>query len=285
LELEIFLAHQDLAGFIRLAFHDCIGGGCNGCINPSQPANKGLEKTVAALEGVYGRSHINAAVSRADLWAYAGHLAVKRALANSNSRCAASDCLAADPGLPFRFGRQDCPDGPNTTVWDDIPLATRHDDVDFFAREFGLTAEETAAIMGGHNLGQARFENSGYIGTFVPGQKNLLNNNYYKLLMRPDWQQVDATGGNRTSGPRMQWVLPGVPSSAGFMLNTDVGLVRNIQVDGEGRAACSFQSCPLAKPAPFVANFANSNDDFVRVFAVAVAKIQSRGSVGLWEVV
>ena len=35
-----------------------------------------------------------------------------------------------------------------------------------------------------------RTENSGYSGMFVAGQTNLLNNNYYKALLKTNYVQV-----------------------------------------------------------------------------------------------
>jgi hypothetical protein len=282
--LNSFLAAQNLAGVIRLAFHDCVGG-CDGCVNLAQPVNRGLEKTIAALDGVYRRHSYAAVLSRADFWAYAGHLGVKLAVANSNAQCFAADCHATDPDVIFRFGRRDCASSPSTTRQDPIPLSAPQDDTAFFAREFGFSVEETVAIMGSHNLAAARAENSGHVGTFVPGQANRLNNNYYKLMLRNDWQQVDAAGGNRTASPSWQWNRPGLPGSAGFMLNTDIGLWKDIQVDSTGKAACEFRACGLSHPAEFVVKFANSNDDFVRVFVAAFDKMQARGSALLIEAV
>jgi hypothetical protein len=141
--LNSFLAAQNLAGVIRLAFHDCVGG-CDGCVNLAQPVNRGLEKTIAALDGVYRRHSYAAVLSRADFWAYAGHLGVKLAVANSNAQCFAAECHGTDPDVIFRFGRRDCATSPSTTRQDPIPLSTPQDDTAFFAREFGFSVEDNS---------------------------------------------------------------------------------------------------------------------------------------------
>jgi hypothetical protein len=58
---------------------------------------------------------------------------------------------------------------------------------------------------------------------------NQLNNKYYRQLLRTDWRQVDnaAASLTTTDSPRWQWVLP---DGSGFTLNTDMGLLRDIQV-------------------------------------------------------
>jgi hypothetical protein len=58
---------------------------------------------------------------------------------------------------------------------------------------------------------------------------NQLNNKYYRHLLRTDWRQVDnaAASLTTTDSPRWQWVLP---DGSGFTLNTDMGLLRDIQV-------------------------------------------------------
>jgi hypothetical protein len=177
--LDNMLAAQYLGPIIRLAFHDCIGG-CDGCLNLAQPDNRGMELPLAGLEAVYRKHNFGAAISRADFWALAGQLAVERALRNSknpqNPSCLTPDCSSTPRDAvsavlsTFRVGRVDCPTSPVTGRVDNIPTARVQDDTPFFAAEFGLTAEETVALMGAHNLGLATTKNSGYSGVFVTGQ-------------------------------------------------------------------------------------------------------------------
>ena len=51
----------------------------------------------------------------------------------------------------------------------------------FFATEFGFDNNETVALLGAHTLGRASSENSGFSGTWIVGQANFFNNEYYKV--------------------------------------------------------------------------------------------------------
>lgn len=280
-ELSNLFARANLAGYIRLIFHDCAGG-CNGCINFANAVNRGLESEVADLEGIYQRKNYENIISRADFWAYAAQLAVEKGLANSQARCHSADCKAADPGMVFRYGRKDCPTSPFTTRFVDIAGPRGQDDTGFFAREFGFTDQETVAIMGAHNMALARTENSGYSGMFVAGQTNLLNNNYYKALLKTNYVQVPNTPTNQTDA-HFQWNLTG---EEGFMLNTDLGLWKDIRVDSTtGRSGCPIQSCGMARTSSHVLRYANNNDAWVRDFAAAFVKMISRGNFQLFDIV
>ena len=50
----------------------------------------------------------------------------------------------------------------------------------FFAFEFGFNENETVALLGAHTLGRASSDNSGVSGTWVVGEANFFNNEYYK---------------------------------------------------------------------------------------------------------
>ena len=60
--------HEFIGGFVRLAFHDCIGKGrCDGCINLHNEDNKGLEVYIPTLEKIY--QGYKRRITRADLFA------------------------------------------------------------------------------------------------------------------------------------------------------------------------------------------------------------------------
>jgi hypothetical protein len=51
----------------RLGFHDCVGG-CDGCVNMTNPNNQGLEE---AISGIYPAvKKFKEKYSRADTWAF-----------------------------------------------------------------------------------------------------------------------------------------------------------------------------------------------------------------------
>jgi len=62
-------------GFVRLSFHDCVGG-CDGCINLANTKNNGLKKYIDALETVYPALQARG-ISRADYWQLANVVALQ----------------------------------------------------------------------------------------------------------------------------------------------------------------------------------------------------------------
>jgi hypothetical protein len=67
---------QDLVpGFIRLAFHSCIGG-CKGCVDVSLQGHAGLASRIATLNSVY--TQVSGFMSKADLFALAGQVAIEQ---------------------------------------------------------------------------------------------------------------------------------------------------------------------------------------------------------------
>ena len=117
----------------------------------------------------------------------------------NNADCEEDDCQVPDSGLVFQWGRVDCDTAPYTDVNVGLPSATlAHTDVgnsihrniilnfifqmlSFFAAEFGFDANETVALMGAHTLGRASSDNFGFSGTWIVGEANLFNNEYYKV--------------------------------------------------------------------------------------------------------
>jgi len=55
--------------FLRLAFHDCVGG-CDGCVDMTNPDNAGLDIPMDALSGIVTTWKSND-ISRADIWSLA----------------------------------------------------------------------------------------------------------------------------------------------------------------------------------------------------------------------
>eukprot|EP00899_Mesostigma_viride_P027776 jgi/Mesvir1/8183/Mv12482-RA.1 len=100
------------AKFLRLSFHDCVGG-CDGCVDLGNPDNNGLLIPINALEPVYDQFKAN--LSRADIWAIAGL---------EGARYSQMDGMPAK--VKFRldqYGRQDCGDLPTKGPLRDLPGA------------------------------------------------------------------------------------------------------------------------------------------------------------------
>ena len=237
---------------VRLTFHDCVnekdtGAGCNGCLNfegmgrfywpvcakrgtcnkiengtrplngPFTTDNNNLLWVAQVLEAVYkdnstGQSLYEAGKSRADLWAYAGLVAIQRSVERNNNACPPQGpfpCMdqvnaqspRCDFELPepsFRTGRSDCV--PSCTGPDDYPFCTTNKEVhpsptgngtqtvQFFKDNFGFNPRQSAALMGVHTLGHPTEGNSMFRHyPWTRQGENKFNNMYYVNI-------VNATG-------------------------------------------------------------------------------------------
>jgi len=165
--------------FVRLGFHDCVGG-CDGCVNLSNPANAGLDLPMDVLRPIVKR--YDNLLTRADVWALAAMTAAEDMQGHADGR----------QSYDFNYyGRQTCSDdeagGPDVT----LPSShlTTSGVLNFFGSAFGFDATETVAIMGAHALGRLSNRNSGFDGTWVPGGDQL-NNRFFQFLVN---------GGNPTA--------------------------------------------------------------------------------------
>lgn len=164
------------ASYVRLGFHDCVPGaldgtdegGCDGCLNFNHPANNRLEDAVEALAPIVADfENSTLGVSRADIWGYAALVA---------SEVSQNDVVFTDD---FKVGRQNCEsvgtcigtnpvfcasNGPDQESDFPGPDLTTHELLDFMAERFGFNADQTVAIMGGHTLGRALADTSGFDG-------------------------------------------------------------------------------------------------------------------------
>lgn len=128
------------AKFIRLSFHDCIGGMCDGCVNTSNPSNFGLDKPIEALEPIVQK--YRKALNRGDVWMLSAMVAIE-------------ETQTQHPIRKFRMqwvGRPEC-DGPfNRGPDHKHPKShlTTHELLDFFKDEFDFSTRDTVAIMGAH---------------------------------------------------------------------------------------------------------------------------------------
>jgi len=254
-----------LGGIVRLAFHDAgtwdgRTGGADGCVDLASPENAGLEAVVAQLSPVV--TAMSGALSRADVWALAGNVAVE---------------FGDGPAMEYEVGRHDAEDcqGHGSRL-PNAELAQAHIR-DVFLTRYGFTERETAALMGAHVLGRAEPTFSGYSGAWVPRNDRFSNDWFSDLLARP-WEKRSFASGDRTL---TQWDGPG----GTMMLNTDVELAFDTL-----SATCNVAggnprrgSCPRATHAfsGAVTEFAASQDAFHVAFAPAFKKLMALGAGSL----
>jgi Peroxidase len=126
---------------IRLSFHDCVGGICDGCVELASPSNFGLKAPIDALDPVV---QISAPyLTPGDVWALCGLVSARVSQVTTSIE------------FPLQFvGRPHC-DGGDTTGGPHRVLPSAHFTtnkvVTFFAREFGFTESDTVAILGAHS--------------------------------------------------------------------------------------------------------------------------------------
>ncbi len=180
---------------IRLAFHDCVpyedgSGGCDGCLNldENRHDNLGLEFTAAILEKLYVdvnfpqmpahspnlvKSPKDLGMSRADLWAFVGLLALDEHLQFTKTECAydnysqmcgynSSACYSPLPNYQklFKTGRTDCiaKEGASelhqylaSKVEAHPHLAGNGEmTVKYFKDNFNMNGQAALALMGAH---------------------------------------------------------------------------------------------------------------------------------------
>lgn len=276
---------------VRMGFHDCVGG-CDGCIDLSNPDNNGLDIPINALEDIVHKYTIsqNTGLSRSDIWALAALMAADLSQ-SSSSRV----------DFPFSWiGRKDC-ENVNSVCFDKdkqqqacSPTRGPHRQMPseelttaqllhFFSSEFGFNASETVALMGAHTLGSAHRGISGYNGPLGWVPNNLvLSNSYYQNLVggsggasdsiqtlasAPDWINNFIDNREIANIPsRWQWEQNGF-----IMLDVDIALVRDFSDafdEGTGRVTCSF--LPPSSPSS-----TGTGCPFASVTGVLVAKYKN----------
>ena len=157
--------------------------------------------------------------SRADLWAYAGLVAMETASQINNHLCRSNGdglcpgqfdersppCNYTLPTLTFKTGRRDCKStctGPDSfygfcSTAEEMhpdPLGNGESVTKFFKDTFGFSARESVAILGAHTLGHAHEQISGFRHyPWTKGFQQVLNNNYYKRMANPGMYRVRRT--------------------------------------------------------------------------------------------
>lgn len=188
------------ANYVRLGFHDCVGG-CDGCIDMKNADNKGLEKSLDALEPICGK-YKGTKITMADCIALA---------ALRGAYLAQPDNSEKREFVMEWIGRPTCEDmnevckdengnevtcttrrGPHR----EMPSSnlTTHDLLAWFKEHFDFGKKETVAIMGAHAIGTLSPSNSGFHGPLGWTFSNVLDSGFYRSLLTgltKDIQQLD----------------------------------------------------------------------------------------------
>lgn len=154
--------------FLRLAFHDCVGG-CDGCVDLTNPDNNGLLKPIEVLRPIADK-YAGTGVSRADIFALAA--AVGADVSQTKDRVDFTmfsvgrvNCEDANAICTNEQGNQQaCTDvlGPHRIL---PGMNTNSRELfEFFSKEFGFSIQEGVALMGAHTIGKLKKQNSGVDG-------------------------------------------------------------------------------------------------------------------------
>ncbi|KAK6922570.1 hem peroxidase [Dillenia turbinata] len=181
---EIERARRDLRALIyskqcapimlRLAWHDAgtydaktKTGGPNGSIRNEEECkrdeNKGFEKAIEFCGEVMAK---HPKITYADLYQLAGVVAVE---------------VTGGPTIDFVPGRKDSLVSPNKGLLPDARKGVRHLK-DIFYR-MGLSDKDIVALSGGHTLGKAHNERSGFDGEWTEDPMKF-DNTYFKELLK-----------------------------------------------------------------------------------------------------
>ena len=145
--------------------------------------------------------------SRADLWSYAGIVAVEFSMGINNIACqdqfdervpsvtcmhklGDDSCLIkSDKQFQFQHGRIDCqgsdPERPYITDKEEShpsPIGNGKQTIEFFKKDFNFDGRETAAIFGAHTLGRFTITNSLFPYIWTSSGTHTFNNDYYKVI-------------------------------------------------------------------------------------------------------
>lgn len=280
------------AGFVRLAFHSCVGGeGCDGCVDLSIEDNNGLQMYMDALETIYTDS-VMATMSKADFYILAGYVALEEA-----SKHQPPEQRVTREGN-FKAGRITCtstPPRPNPP----FPKGTDEigDTDNFFQAHFpDFNILDIVAILGVHTLGQAQSNNLGFDGKWVNGfrvvngvrvaKSDLLDNEFYRKVNGNKWNQVEM---NSDSGTKKQWVRENRQKN--IALNIDMSMQFDLKTDGpiqsDGTVSCDIkfrgrrcQADNCCNRNPSIARnifeaFRKSNTEWIKAFTRAFNSMTS----------
>jgi len=290
-----------IAGYVRLSFHDCVGdGGCDGCVDHSNPDNAGLFQYTESLDNVYddlADTSIKDSMSRADFYMLAAYHSLARASEGTGETFDWSTMV---------FGRVDCGTSPDENAVNTFPSAMGDfpQAKTFFADQFGFDDKASVAILGAHTLGRCSEKNSGFEGKWVKGRRiadkraksDILDNEYY-LQIRGNWTQVQLRENTFTdpdSPGKWQWQRPNSPdpnfdgqnirTQPNMFLNVDMSILWDmdtdaVAIDANGKVDCQVvvlnnqcmvtKCCDESPVKSTFQSFVRSNSDWMVAFTDA----------------
>jgi len=236
--------------FLRLGFHDCVGG-CDGCVDMTNPDNAGLQEPIDAIYPIVEK--FKGSYSRADIWAMATLVSADLAVVDGRPH-----------GYHFLMryiGRTDCDGadakgvgGPDITM--PTNQLTTHELLAFFKDNFDMDTDETVTIMGVHAVAVAHRENVGFgnvgkeDGWVYDAHEYELNNRYYDMLIGDDMTWEMELVHNENGIPsRYQWFQEKegeeerpITTTSDMALARDLSGYISIDKDGnEGAVSCVFK--------------------------------------------
>jgi len=244
---------------VRLAFHDCVGEACDGCINLNNAANNGLGDYLTWINDIYTNDGYDSLCSRADFWQFAAIAATEMGITQNNNNL---DTLGADYAMPtdimtVKWGRTDCATSPDTDDEHEFPepTMTRDEMMTYFSDHYGYTEDEVTALMGAHTLGGCDAVDSGYRGMWILNEAIYLNTKYYQFILGGEDgattpvdivnEPIDDFDSDGDGDKRFQWDLfnygeyfDGSSDRVGIMLNTDIELAYSIDNDMFDGTSC-----------------------------------------------
>ncbi|KNA18666.1 hypothetical protein SOVF_068620 [Spinacia oleracea] len=163
---------------LRLAWHDAgtydaktNSGGPNGSIRNEHElrhkANSGLKIAVELCEEVKAN---HPKITYADLYQLAGVVAVE---------------VTGGPTIHFVPGRMDCADSPDEGRLPDANRGAEHLREIFY--RMGLSDKDIVALSGGHTLGKAHKDRSGFKGPWTKEPFKFDNSYFIELLKGEQW--------------------------------------------------------------------------------------------------
>ena len=252
---------EDLIGkFLRLSFHDCVGG-CNGCVDMTNPDNAGLEKPITALKPIVDK-HDGGILTRTDIWMLSALVAIEEALPFSQRDMEFSTqwvgrrtCESlGDCGVGFDGSTTECSAmrGPHVELCHGT--AGTKTIQKFFEDEFDFDPQQITAIMGAHSVGRMFQENVGFVGIWDVSLAELDVGYWTELVADPPNFEIRRVNNDHLPDipSRLQWQAELDETDITVtMMNSDIALVRNIgDIDS---VDCTFQDGNKAcsKDTPF----------------------------------